>query len=159
MKTYFISAVMLCAVFAISAQAQTIDQTFNDWSVFRHKGSCYIASAPVKQTGNYSKRGQPYLLVVHKNPTTDEVNASSGYPYAANSSVIATIGEQQMKLFTKEETAWAQDATQDSQLVSALKQGANITLRGTSRKGTWSEDSYSLAGFSNAYARMKSLCK
>jgi hypothetical protein len=97
--------------------------------------------------------------VVHKGATTDEVNTSGGYPYAANTPVTATIGGQQIKLFSKDETAWATDATQDALLVDALKKRAEITIRGTSRRGTWSEDTYSLAGFSDAYQRMKSLCK
>jgi hypothetical protein len=158
-KTLRAISVFIGSGLVASAQAQTLDQVFRDWSVFRHQGSCYVAGAPVKQQGNYTKRGQPYLLVVHKTATTDEVNASSGYPYAANIMVQATVNGQQFKLFTKDETAWATDASQDAQLVDALKKGSEITLRGTSRRGTWSEDTYSLAGFTNAYQRMKELCK
>lgn len=155
-RIYFI---LISLLFSSSVAAQTLDQNFKDWSVFRHQGSCYIASAPVKQQGNYTKRGQPYLLVVHKNATTDEVNTSGGYPYAANTPVLATIDGQQIKLFSKDETAWATDAAQDVLLVDALKKGSEITIRGTSRRGTWSEDTYSLTGFSDAYQRMKALCK
>ena len=144
---------------AFAAQAQTLDQTFKDWSVFQHQGGCYIASAPVKQNGNYRKRGQPYLLLVHKGAAADEINASSGYPYAAKSEVVVSLGGKQFKLFTKGSVAWAYDAAQDAQLVASMKQGSSISVRGTSLRKTWSEDSYSLGGFSAAYERMKVLCK
>lgn len=158
MRKFLYLTLALCGLSSM-AGAQNLDQTFKDWSVFRYENSCYIASAPIKQTGNYTKRGQPYLLVVHKSATADEINASGGYPYAANTPVVATIGGQQTKLFSKNDVAWTQDAAQDAQLVGALKKGSDIMIRGTSQRGTWSEDSYSLAGFSDAYARMKVLCK
>lgn len=150
---------LLSLLLAHTAAAQTLDQTFADWSVFTHQNSCYIASAPKKSTGNYRKRGQPYLLVVSKGAAADEVNASSGYPYAAKSEAIASLDGKQVKLFTQGNVAWAYDATQDAQLVAEMKQGNTIAIRGKSQRGTWSEDSYSLTGFSNAYQRMKALCK
>lgn len=148
----------IITLLAASAQAQTLDQTFKDWSVFKQGTSCYIASAPKKSSGTFKKRGQPYLLIVSKG-TGDEVNASSGYPYAAKSEVVAMIGGRQFKLFTQGAVAWAYDAAQDAQLVAAMKQGASLVLRGKSIKGTTSEDTYSLNGISDAYTRMKALCK
>jgi uncharacterized Fe-S cluster-containing radical SAM superfamily protein len=146
-------------ILGASAQAQTLDQTFKDWSVFKHGTSCYIASAPKKSGGTFKKRGQPYLLIVSKGASADEVNASSGYPYAAKSEVVAVIGGRQFKLFTQGAVAWAYDAAQDVQLVNAMKQGNNVVVRGKSVRGTTSEDTYSLNGVSDAYARMKALCK
>ncbi len=154
----FLTSFLCLSLASAAAQAQTLDKTFQDWSVFQHQNSCYIASAPKKTTGTFKKRGQPYLLVVNKG-AADEINASSGYPYAAKSELLVTTGGKQLKLFTQNNVAWAYDAAQDAQLVTAMKQGNNITLRGKSIKGTWSEDTYSLNGFSDAYQRMKALCK
>jgi hypothetical protein len=146
---------LLCAT---AAQAQTLDQTFKDWGVFKHNNNCYIASAPTSHTGSFRKRGQPYLMVVNKG-ASDEINASSGYPYAPRLDAMLTISGSQFKLYTEGNIAWAYDAAQDASVVAMMKQNNTLTLRGNSPIKTWSEDTYSLAGFSDAYARMKGLCK
>jgi invasion protein IalB len=145
--------------FATPAFAQKLDSTHKDWSVFTHQGSCYLASAPTKQTGNYKSRGEPYVLVVFRAQDRDEINVSSGYPYRSGSTVEAKIDGKAHKLFTKGENAWAYDAKQDNAMVAAMQKGSRLTIRGTSQRGTWSEDSYSLSGFTAAHKRMKALCK
>lgn len=155
----FYVSFLLVLVAALPLQAQTIDQTFKDWTVFQHQSGCYIASASKGHTGTFRKRGQPYLMVVHKSTAVDEINASSGYPFAARLDAQLKIGTQNYKLYTQGNVAWGYDATQDAAIVAALKQGDKALLRGTSQRKTWSEDTYSLTGFREAYARMKVLCK
>lgn len=149
---------LLLSLLATTAQAQQLNQTFQNWSVFTHQGGCYIASAPTSSKGSFRSRGQPYLMVVHKTAALDEVNASSGYPYAEKTDAIVNLSGGQYKLFTQGKVAWAYDAAQDAHLVATMKQGTSLTLRGESPLKTWSEDTYSLNGFSDAYARMKTLC-
>lgn len=156
MQIIFTVILALCSV---PAFAQTIDQTFDDWTVFRHQNGCYIASAPIGHTGTFRKRGQPYLMVVHKSAGVDEINASSGYPYAPRLDAQLKIGNQSYKLYTEGSVAWGYDAATDTAMVAALRQGEKALLRGTSQRRTWSEDTYSLAGFAQAYNRMKGLCK
>lgn len=148
---------LLCA--ALPAQAQKLSGNFKDWSVFTHGKLCYIGSSPTAQKGNYSRRGEPYLLVTHRSKNTDEISTSSGYPYKHDKDVVATIDGKTYTLFTQGELAWAHDEKQDSAMVSAMKRGKKMTIRGTSKKGTWSEDTYSLSGITAAYKKMKSLCK
>lgn len=152
---------VLIALFfsAPAALAQTYDTSHRDWSVYTHRGSCYIGSAPIRQSGNYSRRSQPYILVVHRSKTLDEVNVSSGYPYKPGSEVNLTVDNKEYKLFTENETAWAYDSEQDREMVNAMKKGSKLKIRGISTAGTWSEDNYSLMGFTAAWQRMKSLCK
>ncbi len=142
-----------------AVMAQTYDSSYRDWSVYTYRGSCYIGSAPIRQAGNYSRRGQPYILVIHRNATLEELNVSSGYPYKKGKEVIATIDNKRYKLFTEGEIAWAYDSNQDREMVAAMKRGKRMKIRGTSTRGTWSEDEYSLMGFSAAHKRMKSLCR
>lgn len=146
-----------------SAQAQELDNVYGDWSVFtiqqNGKKVCYIASAPKKKTGNYNKRGEPYVLVTHIKSNVDEASASSGYPYKQGSEVNFSVGTKKYKLFTKGELAWAYDSKSDAAIIHSLKKGMKLTVKGTSKKGTYSNDTYSLKGFSKAYSRMKALCK
>lgn len=161
LSSFIISTtISLCAV---SAQAQQLESAHTDWNVFsitqQGKKVCYIASSPKKQSGNFKHRSEPYLLVTHVNATTDEASTSSGYPYKQGSEVAVSIGSGNYKFFTKGELAWAYDGKQDANIIKAMKAGSTMTIKGTSGKGTYSQDSYSLKGFSAAYARMKALCR
>lgn len=120
---------------------------------------CYIGSLPVKKEGNYSKRGDAYLLVTHKGGNQDEVSVSSGYPYKENQAVKLQIGQRSFDLFSKGELAWAYNAGMDKAMVKEMIRGNKLVVRGTSWKGTTSKDTYSLKGFTDAHRRMKQLCQ
>lgn len=145
------------------ANAQQLENTYKDWNVYtikQHgKKICYIASGPVKKTGNYSRRGDPYVLVTHVSKGVDEVSTNSGYPYKKGVEVVANIDKRKFKMFTKDELAWAYDTPQDREMVKRMKAGIRMSVRGTSQKGTYSVDTYSLKGFTSAYNRMKRLCR
>ena len=147
-----------------TASAQELQGNFGDWNVYtltqNGAKTCYVASAPVEKIGNYSERGEPYLLVTHRSKGADEVSLSSGYPYQNGSEVEVRIdGGKAQKLFTRDAIAWAYDEAGDKALVSGIKRGNRLEAKGTSQKGSHSTDRYSLSGFSKAYDKMKALCK
>lgn len=157
-----------CIVLSIpyQSQAQQLLGSYNQWNVFnlnqQGKNMCYIATTPLKgkTQGSFKKRGEPYLLVTSVSTTRDEVSTSSGFPYQEKSEVIVTIDNRPFKLFTKGEISWAyEDGVQDQAMVNAMKQGSLLSVKGTSMRGTFSKDFYSLAGFSRAYQHMKTNCK
>jgi invasion protein IalB len=165
MRVTLFSAVCCSAIcLASAASAQKLENVYKDWNVFTlNQGgakTCYIASAPTKKTGNYKKRGEPYMLVTHRSSKVDEVSISSGYPYQQKGEVTVTVDKNKaLKLFTKDDLAWAYNAKDDSKLVSLMKKGHHLKARGRSQLNTHSEDTYSLSGFTAAYNRMKRLCK
>lgn len=145
------------------AQAQELVESHDAWRVFtadkNGKKTCYIASLPTKKEGNYSKRGEAYILVTHRNGNQDEVSVSSGYRYKENSEVTLHFGQVKHGLFTKDDLAWAYDAKGDRTIVKEMIRGRTVEARGTSWKGTFSKDTYSLKGFTAAHRKMKELCK
>ncbi len=165
-RILFIS-LFLALTLPASASAQQLQKIYKQWSVFtlQQQGEkiCYIASSPVSSSGNYKSRSEPYLIVTHRSKNVDEVSTASGYPYKQDSKVIALVdGKERYELFTSlqvPDTAWARDTTQDQKLVASMKKGLSMTVRGNSRLGTYSEDKYSLMGFTKAYRNMKNACK
>lgn len=155
-------AVALCIAEITTANAQQLQQTSGDWRVFTHGDGkarqCYIASVPVKKTGNYSARSEPFVMVTNRGVAGDEVSVSSGYPYKEGGQVSLTIDSRRYDLFTKGDRGWAYDAAQDKNLVAAMMKGSQMELKGTSQRGTFSADSYSLSGFTGAMQKMKALC-
>lgn len=154
---------LLMVSYATIAGAQTAQFSAGQWRTFTtNQGNstiCYIASQPVQESGNFKKRGVPFVMVTHRGATVDEVSVSSGYPYKETSDVAMTVDGKTTALFTKEDRAWAKDAATDTALVAAMKRGTRMNVKGESRLGTSSQDSYSLSGFTAAYTKMKELCK
>lgn len=154
-----ISLVAILISTSISASASNLDSTHSDWKVYTDgKGICYIASQPVKEDGNWKKRGQPYVLVNSKGQK-DEINVSSGYPYKKGPDVELKVDSKLFSLFSQNENAWAKTSNADAAIVQWMKRGANLTVKGVSGRGTYSVDTYSLKGVTAAYKRMKELCK
>ena len=160
-----IALVLTIFVIVLSAptKAQTLLSSHQNWRGFTVQKDgqkvCYIASMPTKKEGNYSKRGEPYLMVTHISNNTDEVSASSGYPYQEGKDVKLNFGQTSIDLFSKGEVAWTYDREADKKTVKEMIRGTDAVVRGTSWKGTYSKDTYSLIGFTDAHRAMKQACK
>ena len=61
---------MSTALMTTESQGQTLIGDFGDWTAFTDGSGknkvCYIASEPKKETGNYKRRGNVYVLVTHR---------------------------------------------------------------------------------------------
>lgn len=155
---------LLTALLALPSWAQELVATHGDWNVIRYveggKQFCYIHSVPINETGNYTRRGGPYVLVVRQGGGAgDQVSVTSGYPYKDGSEAELKIDDRTFKLFVHGEKAWARNAEEDKALVGAMIKGLRMTLRGTSQKGTYSLDTYSLRGFSRAHDEIVKACR
>lgn len=148
---------------ASSAYAQKLESVHKDWRVFtiQQGGSkvCYIASVPTKKAGNYNKRGEPFAIITYRGSNKYEVSLSSGYPYKKEAPLHVQVDATTYKLFVDGDRGWAYDEAQDAKLVANMKKGSRMVVKGTSRLGTSSSDTYSLSGFSAALSSLGSLCK
>jgi hypothetical protein len=158
-----VCALGLFALAAAAAEQPKTIGTFEAWDAltFDEGGGlvCYASSEPVQAEGNYAKRGKVYALVTHRpaRKSRGVVTIMAGYAYKAGGDVTAAIGGQTFTLFASGEAAWADDAT-DPKLVAAMKAGSEMVVRGVSSRGTKTTDTYSLAGFSRAYAAIGKAC-
>jgi len=155
---------LILSLLANPAFAKKLEHLFDDWHVLTTTQAservCYIASVPKDEKGNFKKRSEPYLLVSKFDGRNPEVSVSSGYGYKVGSSAEFTIGKSLYKLRKIQgEVAWAENTEIDAEVISAMKAGNSLDVRGTSTIGTYSIDTYSLKGFTKAYEKMVALCK
>ena len=161
-----IIALVLTPILSLAASAQTPEfiGTHRDWNVyaFTEDGQkiCYMASEPKKQEGDYTRRGNPALLVTRRPApkVVDEVSVQPGYSYEKGSEVEVGVGGRKFALFTQGEHAWTKSEDADKALITAMKRGVDMTVRGTSVRNTYSLDTYSLLGFTAAYDAMTEAC-
>ncbi len=138
--------------------------TYGDWSAYTFKENgnkvCYMASQPKTDVGNYTRRGDIFALVTHRpaEKTKDVFSYIAGYPYKADSEVKITASGRTFKLFTQDETAWTPDPESDRSLSNAIRQGSKMVVKGKSKRGTETTDTYSLSGSGKAYAAISKEC-
>jgi invasion protein IalB len=153
------------------ALAQTAPKslgTFDSWIAIElpEKSSkvCYMVARPTKTLPDGAKRGDILLTITHRPAAKqrDEVSFQSGYPYKAGAPVTVEIEKKKFEMFTRPESdpegAWARDTAMDKALVEAMRGGKTVVVKGTSVRGTETADSFSLAGFSKAYAEIGKAC-
>jgi len=167
-----VAAALMAGLMAGGAVAQS--QSTNrvaantDWSVFVEDNptECWSVSTP-KETVNSRdgrvvavNRGQTLLMVFYRPSVgaTGQVAFTGGYPFASGSTVTMDIGGTSFELFTDGEWAWPATPADDSQIIAAMKRGADAKLTGRSGRGTQTADTFSLLGFTAAVEDAETRC-
>ncbi len=162
MKKFILLLTLGVIGYASLATAQVKDKAFKAWSVYtidiQGRKICYMVSFPKGKSGNYTKRDEPYFMVTYIGDDNAEVSTSSGYKYKDGSRVEVSIGNKKIEMFTGGELAWVDDSQADQEFISVMKKQNEMKIKGSSGKGSYSIDRYSLDGFSGAYDRMAELC-
>ncbi|WP_281824628.1 invasion associated locus B family protein [Jannaschia rubra] len=167
----FLSLGALLAVTALPAAAQDSANRVNtetDWSVFVEDNptQCWIVSAPKSIRNSRdgrevaAQRGDIRLFVSYW-PGAEkkgEVSATGGYPYADGSTVTIEVGSDRFEMFTDGELAWAASPADDERIINAMKRGSDAKVTGRSGRGTQTEDTFSLLGFTAAVADAEKRC-
>ena len=155
---------VFCVVGQAHASEPRLIGTFGDWSAYSFteggKKVCYMASTPKKAEGDYTSRGDIFALITHRpgEGTKDVFSYITGYPYKPGSEVNVMIGGSRYALFTQDDTAWAPDAAADRQLSDAIQKGSSMIVKGTSKRGTLTTDTFGLSGSGKAYEAISKEC-
>ena len=159
-----ISALSLStAAVAQSKEPQTLG-TFKDWQAYswveNGKKICYILSRPTKSTPKGVNRDDIYLMVTYrpKSGSKEEVSHITGYTYMDRSTVNMLIGNRKFILATNGDVAWVPEGESDAKLISAMRGGSKLVVKGKSTRGTLTTDSYSLQGFTAAHKQIRKSC-
>ena len=149
------------AATGVSAQESSNRVAANtDWSVFVEDSpkECWSVSSP-KETVNTKngrsvavKRGNILLFVSYRpgQKVKDEVSFTGGYPFAPGSTVSLQVGDSTFQLFTDGEWAWSASPGDDAKIIAAMKRGASAVASAQSSRGTKTQDTFSLLGFTAA---------
>ena len=112
-----------------------------------------------------ANRGDIYLMVSDwpSRKVKSEPEIVPGYPYRSGVPVTLEIGSARFTFFSRNDgdhgTAWLKSLSDNQRLIDAMKKGITAVARGTSTRGTKTVDTYSLAGFTNALAKIHATCK
>ena len=141
---------------------------FNDWKAFKSSDSgatvCYALSQPKSSAPKNVKR-DPIFFIVSNFPARQvkgEPSIVSGYPFKEGSKATVQVGGASFAFATvnagTDGGAWIPDNATEQKLLAAMRGGSNMTVKGTSRRGTETTDNYSLSGASAALDRINQEC-
>ncbi len=168
MKSTVLLVACLTGIAPLAGRTETAPSTlgtFGDWSAaaYSEHGDqrCYLVSRPLESEPEHVRRGDIYVMVTRLDtaPVKDKVSLRIGYPFKERTSAEVIIGSQSFKLRTADKYAWPSDATTTGQLVTAMKLGREMLVRGESRRGTRTKDRFSLLGFTAAYEAVDTTCR
>ena len=152
-----------------TAQATLLGQ-FGDWGAYTaspggHK-VCFALSKPTASQDNPPNRRTAanivYLFVSTRpdEKVKDEVSMLvTGYAFKSNTETAVTVGSANFAMYTQNDGAWVKNASEETQLVDAMRKGADAVIKATTSKGTKTTDTFSLKGISQALDRVAEECK
>jgi len=141
---------------------------FNDWKAFKSTDGgatvCYALSQPRKSEPANAKR-DPIFFIISNFPDRQvkgEPSIVIGYPFKDGSKATVTVGGASFSFVTvnagTDGAAWIVDGATEQKLIAAMRGGSNMTVKGTSKRGTNTTDTYSLSGASGALDRINQEC-
>ena len=156
----------------LMAQSAERVAAHTDWSVFvaSDPKECYLVSPPkssaAKRDGQPAEvqRGDIRLFVSFRpgENVSNEVSFTGGYPFKEGSAVSLVVGSDSFSLSPGKgesgEWAWT-NPSDDARAVAAMRRGSGAKLSGTSSRGTTTEDTFSLSGFTAAVEDAEARCR
>jgi invasion protein IalB len=152
------------AAAAAGAQPTVLGQ-YGDWGAYTAspdgKKVCFTLAQPKSSTTSPAGRKRdPAYVFISTRPSENvrnEISVVIGYPFKGDAT--AEIGTTKFAMYTQNDGAWIKNVAEEARLIDAMRKGADLTIKGTSTRGTQSTDTYSLKGLVQAMDRVAQECK
>jgi hypothetical protein len=155
------------AAAAPTAPQPTLLGQFGDWGAYTASPGgrkvCFALAKPSssKTTPPNRPRDAAYMFISSRpsEKVREEVSIIFGYGFKPNADASVEIGGANYAMYTQSDGAWVKNAAEETRLVDAMRKSGDLTVKGTSAKGTASVDVYSLRGLPEALNRVGQECK
>ena len=160
------AATKAAAPAAVGSSPNLLGQ-YGEWGAYTAtaggKKVCFALAKPSKSaTAPPNRPRDPPYMFVSSRPSEkvkDEVSIIFGYGFKPNSDASIEIAGANYAMYTQADGAWVKNAAEETRLVDAMRKGQDLTVKGTSAKGTASTDVYSLKGLPQALDRVGQECR
>jgi invasion protein IalB len=152
---------------AVGGVQPTLMGTYGDWGAYTAspggKKVCFALAKPANsQTTPAGRPRDPAFLFVSSRPAEkvkDEVSIIIGYGFKPNSDATLEMGGATYAMYTQNDGAWVKNAAEETRLVDAMRKGTDLTIKGTSARGTATSDVFSLKGLAQALDKVGQECR
>ena len=152
--------VTIISIFFILISTNLLSLEKGKWNFEKDDNWCYIGSLPLNSDlPATKKRGNNYILVYKIIGSDDNiVQVEAGYKYNLDKDIVVKIDNTSFSFYSTEdssETAWTDD---DQKVIYAMKKGLELLLSGESSRGTITNDTYTLKGFTAGINKLNKDC-
>ena len=156
MKNFLI--ILNVILILLSNTAYTLEKGI--WTFVKDDQYCYIGSIPIEtDLSKEKKRGDTYILVYKMVGNIDSViQIEAGYNYKLNKDIIIKIDNTNYKFYTVEDVSDSAWTDEDAKVIFAMKKGLKLVINGESSRGTVTNDTYTLKGFTSAFNQLTKDC-
>ena len=150
----------LISIFTFLLNGNLMALEAGNWSLVVEDEYCYIGSLAIKSDLPENKKRGDFYVIVYKfkgNPETI-VQIEAGYDYNTDEDIIVTIDKGDYIFYSTEDipsSAWTEN---DKSVIFAMKKGLEMSVKGQSSRGTITNDSYTLTGFTSSYNKLNDNC-
>ncbi len=133
---------------------------FDDWTAATHQEAgqtvCYAFTRASNSSPALPGRGDVVLTVTQRpGGPRDAVALSAGFAYAAGAEVAVQIDQASLPFYTAQRSAFARNGRTT---IAALERGRQAAAKSPGPRNTPVIDTFSLRGFSPAYAAINKAC-
>jgi invasion protein IalB len=140
---------------------------YGDWGAYTAlpggKKVCFALAKPkTSKTEPVGRKRDPAYIFISTRPTEhvkNEISVIIGYPFKSSSDATAEIGATKFAMYTQNDGAWIKNVAEEARMIEAMRKGGDLTVKGTSGRGTSSTDQFSLKGLGQALDRAAQECK
>jgi Invasion associated locus B (IalB) protein len=140
---------------------------FGEWGAYTAtpggKKVCFALAKPTNSSTSPPNRPRdPAYMFISSRPAEkvkDEVSVIFGYGLKPNTDANIEVAGGAYAMYTQADGAWVKNAAEEPKLVETMRKGQDLTVKGTSAKGTVSTDIYSLKGLSQALDKVGQECR
>ncbi len=157
--------VLIASSVASFAQTPTLLKQHRDWASYALTAGggkvCYALTKPLTKLPAERNHGDVFFFVTTRpsESVDSEPSLVVGYPFKDKSSVAVDIDGKGFVMFTNSTGAWIDNAATETQLVSAMKAGREMTVNGESERGTRTSYKFSLSGVTAAINTANAACR
>lgn len=140
---------------------------FGDWGAYTASPGgrkvCFALAKPKSsQTNPPNRPRDPAYMFISSRPAEkvkDEISVVIGYGFKPNTDANLEIGGAQYAMYTQNDGAWIKNAAEETRLIETMRKAGDLTVKGTSARGTATIDVFSLKGLDQALNRVGQECK
>jgi predicted porin len=150
---------------ATAQQAPTLLGTSDAWEAYKNNDGrgavCWAVSQPQTKEPATAKRDPIYFLITTwpKASIANEPSVVIGYQFKEGANATVEVGTDKFQFFTKADGAWLQSKQDEQRLITAMRAAGEMRVKGISKRGTLTTDTYSLKGLSVTLDKVAEGCK
>lgn len=155
----------ILAPLGAAAQQPEAKATFRDWSVFVREVDgdkiCFAAAEASDKSPKSVNHGDVFFLIASwkSGAAKEQPSLMTGYTMNAKPEPTVRIGSDKWEMYTSENEAFVEAASEEARLIRAMRKGADMRISAVSQRGTATSYVISLRGVSAALDRAAAECR